>query len=584
MKTPYGRPPNEGAALIVVLALLVLITVAVLIELAVSNTQRTTSDNAASGAESELLARTAGSLVIGQLVQEVHDGSSSATGTTPTSAVTYYGRLINSGSPTTTTYQPPYTNSFTMRMAVSGVAATLLTATTNLPLVKESTRSAAFYSGTNYFATGVTWASPASTATASANGRSINSLRWNRPLLLPLKTTGSTTDFSPTNTYVVPDWIYLTRGGPKVLATTDIPTVSNSASSNTNYVIGRFAFNVYDEGGLLDVEATGNHSSSDVSTVDQARKGTIALADLKQIPNGTGTTTLTQTQANALVAWRNASSYNQTGSSGYTYYLFNKAPVTGYLQPASGDESFTSRQDLLAFWQARVSTSVDGLRFFTTFSRTLNAPSWFPKENAFDLQEAPNNNGNVDLTPPSLNYTYRGNANAAASFNRNLLGVRVKTSFSRLDGTTASIGDPLIKTRFDLNRLAWITYNGVPPTGVTATDIYNYFGLTWTPGAKDPTTQTSTDTWVYNHGWTSVSGDSSDIMTLDQVATAGRDPDFFELLKAGILRGSLGLFSGDTTNPTLFDKGGESLSPDLSEFLQAFAERQQSHGSDRCGR
>ena len=558
MRTPFGyRRPNEGAALIIVLSLLVLITVAVLIELAVSNSQRSTSDNAASGTSAELLARTAGALVTGQLVQEIHDGTQTTANATPTSLTTYYGMVTNSGY---ITYQPPYTNSFSMRMAVSGVSATLIASTASLPLVKESARSTAFYSGTNYFATGVTWASPASSTNASANGRSVSALSWNRPLLLPLKTTGSTTDFTPTNTYIAPDWIYLTRSGPKALAVTDLPVASNSSSSNTNYVIGRFAFNVYDEGGLLDVAATGNSSSSDVSSVDKARKGSIALADLTQIPNGTGTSKLTQAQADALVAWRNASSYNQTGTSGYTYYLFNKAPATGFLQPVSGDESFVSRQDLIAFWLAKISplgtTGVDALRFFTTFSRAANAPAWFPKENASDFQESPNNLGSVDPNTPNTSYAYRGNANAAASFNRNLLGVRVKTSFVRLDGTTAVVGEPLIKTKFDLNRLAWITYNGTPPTGVTAADIYNYFGLTWSAGTTDLTTSTNTGAWIYNH---SASGGGTDILTLDQVASLSpaREPDFFELLKAGILRGSLGDYSGVVTNPSVFDKGGE---------------------------
>jgi len=48
--------------------------------------------------------------------------------------------------------------------------------------------------------------------------------------------------------------------------------------------------------------------------------------------------------------------------------------------------------------------------------------------------------------------------------------------------------------------------------------------------------------WTYNHG------DPKKILTLAEVVDANREPDFFELLQAGILRGSLGLFSGDEAN------------------------------------
>src|SRR5207249_10696266 len=37
---------------------------------------------------------------------------------------------------------------------------------------------------------------------------------------------------------------------------------------------------------------------------------------------------------------------------------------------------------------------------------------------------------------------------------------RVTTSYTRFDGTTAAVGEPQVKTRFPLSRLAWITYKG----------------------------------------------------------------------------------------------------------------------------
>jgi hypothetical protein len=126
------------------------------------------------------------------------------------------------------------------------------------------------------------------------------------------------------------------------------------------------------------------------------------------------------------------------------------------------------------------------------------------------------------------------------------------------------VGEPLVKTRFPLSRLAWITYKGpsrplvghdldpsipTPATsdpivyqllanGValatieagTVANIQACFGLTFggTTGAP----------WTYSHGAT------NRILRLDEVAAAGREPDFFELLQAGILSGSLGQNTG----------------------------------------
>jgi len=100
--------------------------------------------------------------------------------------------------------------------------------------------------------------------------------------------------------------------------------------------------------------------------------------------------------------------------------------------------------------------------------------------------------------------------------------------------------------------LAWITYKGpsanlattdpvytaLTAAGVTAAtiqagttaNIQTCFGLTFggTTGAP----------WTYSHGAT------NRILRLDEVAAAGREPDFFELLQAAILSGSLGQNTG----------------------------------------
>ena len=71
-----------------------------------------------------------------------------------------------------------------------------------------------------------------STAPA-ANGRSVSLPRWNSHSLIP-----------PTTTFTAPDWVLVTAQGP-----TPSPTPGD--------VIGRYAFAVYDEGGLLDMNLGG---------------------------------------------------------------------------------------------------------------------------------------------------------------------------------------------------------------------------------------------------------------------------------------------------------------------------------------
>jgi hypothetical protein len=129
------------------------------------------------------------------------------------------------------------------------------------------------------------------------------------------------------------------------------------------------------------------------------------------------------------------------------------------------------------------------------------------------------------------------------------LEVRVKTAFTRFDGTKAVEGEPLVKKRFPLERLAWITAKGPSATlnkgdssynkDGTAENVYKAFGLKWDGDATD--TQASKGYfWRYDHGKT------GEVFSLEELSagTAAqglpREPDFFELLRAGINVGSVG--------------------------------------------
>jgi hypothetical protein len=146
------------------------------------------------------------------------------------------------------------------------------------------------------------------------------------------------------------------------------------------------------------------------------------------------------------------------------------------------------------------------------------------------------------------------------AINPSLLEVRVTVPFTRRDGTPAELGEPLLKSRFPLSRLAWITHRGPSATLPTTDTLYNAegtpeaikacFGLEWTrdaglafqptdaPGPPDE--QLGYFFWKYDHSSPNGKVRPESIARLSSVADAGREPDFFELLKAGILVGSLG--------------------------------------------
>src|SRR5439155_8882042 len=67
-----------------------------------------------------------------------------------------------------------------------------------------------------------------------------------------------------------------------------------------------------------------------------------------------------------------------------------------------------------------------------------------------------------------------------------------------------------------------------------------------------------------------VTSPASRILRLDEVATARREPDFFELLQAGILSGSLGQSSGGVTptGSTVFGTLDTSASNYMSSTIQ----------------
>ena len=550
---------SKGAALIIILAFVVLFTGLALAYFSRTTTDRQVAQSSYNDTSTDLLARTALDMVISDLRQEVLNGSGSPSPTAspatlfvPTSNANMVSRRNNT--------EPTIPN-----------------------LIRRSLRSEASLwpdSGVGP-AVGSRASAVNSTGDVSANGRWVTLARWNSHYMVPKSNTtngGSdpiTTGYSAPN-YWAPDWVFVTNTGPAVIS-------APSAS-----VIGRYAYAVYDEGGLLDMNAAGYPSPTTI--LQYGRKGSLAFADLTALPGFSLSTTVDN-----LVGWRDYASSQPSGTlnppssnlsfsanAANTYYnfilsdptnikltnyftnsalaYFTNSFVTTSKAPAVNsrtDQALIARQELINL-RSGVSSGIsfsNALQSLGTFSREAlpNVPQWSPV--------AP------DATNP------------------NFQTLLVTGSFTRNDGTTANVGDPLVNKRFLLQRLNWLTYKGpsasrtipasAPALGDgdydmwlltrgaaladmnsirfgltsaflqqgTATNIQKYFGLVW---------DTTNERWNY----TSPSGGSlaTSIATFGVAGTqaATREPDFFELLQAGIINNSLGdAFTSDPALPLI---------------------------------
>src|SRR5262249_44245864 len=337
----------------------------------------------------------------------------------------------------------------------------------------------------------------------------------------------------------------------------------------------------YAEGGLLDMNVAGyptDPSGAPIPAQRVGRKGSIAYADLTNLCNSTDCSQNFgipnpnaggEFQVDRLVGWRNyattqpdnnfpgpgppaskvfARNFQTSSAPANAFNSYVLGNTNGFLSPSTAtfnnrtDQIFAQRQQLIAFRQT-TQFSANALQYLSTFSRETNAPSYSPS------------------TPPGSNIDYAALATSPTAVNPNFLLRRAATAFTRFGGTTAVVGEPLVKTRFPLSRLAWITYKGPSASLATTDAVYVALLAALTNTGLDTATATATikagtapnikacfgltfggtvgdasNPWVYTNpvGTTA----ASRILRLDEIA--GREPDFFELLQAGILSGSLG--------------------------------------------
>lgn len=507
--------------MVITLAALLLISAILLVFFDQSTLNRQISFSSAGQYRADMVARTALDTIVGDLRNEIYYGSTNSNAGT---SITNYFPANNQ------TIEPAQSDKqgFTNLVAQSG-------ATTNL------------WPAANYTAQGPDRSAPGNnTEIASFNGHFIDKSRWNKPGLLGDPGTGPspTVPTGPNGAYLPPDWVLITRSGAVTNEATLPPigpntagsgTLSDKSTANLNYVVGRYAYTIYNEGGLLDVNVAGAPQIA-IGTDVVSKRGMLPQIDLSNLlrdPAIGESSTQAQTDAQALISWRNFGS--SSSFANYTNLVLGATNgFTTVLDPK--DQSFVSRQDLINFIKNKVKNTnipTAALPFLTTFTRELNAPSYSPPPL-----------GNTARPPEQAGEGIKlmsGVTETEDQFNPSLINTRVTKPFKRFsDNTTAQIGEPLLKYRFPLSRLDWIRYNG-PAPGISNAQIMSAFGLTWN-GANG--------NWTYGH---TNESDSSKIDTLDEVAnlTSPREPDFFELLQAGMFVGSLGKSAFTTFSPVI---------------------------------
>ena len=188
--------------------------------------------------------------------------------------------------------------------------------------------------------------------------------------------------------------------GASVLAT---PTQDNNG--NTVTAVGRYAYAVYDEGGLLDMNVAGYPTGTTVT--QSGRKGSMAFADLTALGQYGLPNSSSPYQVDRIVGWRNyattqpsnnfptstpqsqafAGNFQTSSTPATNYYNFVINNPNGFVTarstpspapyPWNGrtDQMFISRQQLIAFRTATQFAS-NALQYMGTFTREVNSPSF----------------------------------------------------------------------------------------------------------------------------------------------------------------------------------------------------------------
>lgn len=490
---------QAGFALPLVLVLIVVITTALVSLLVISRNDATSSRGYARGVQVRLLA----DLAIDDLISDLR-----------TEISRYEGSRANWGS------DPDALRIGVLPAQVlPGLASDLLDRKLH-PVLRASSSDPAYAAG---FAIGgisppLNRASSINSVTDPAmTNRRILPARWRATGLVPDAVAGALT---------WPDWVYVTRDGSRALDAGDLATARRGTNQeNTGQVLGRYAFLLFDVSGLLDVNVAGAAAG-----VDPGTKGGTHFARLDSL--------LGADMAEALLAWRNVDAL----SDGYAERLYGTDETLGAIELQRVGEAgpdanqLFARQDLLEMRDN--SGLLDNVPDEVIEKlRTWSAASLAPD----DVRVYDEADGRARRLSDYTITTELSVPSYAANGTRSDYTIQGSAEYPK----------PQFSRRFPLARLRWLAAEG------TALDaaIRQHFGLRRSSGL-------TVDETNFFSGWVYTSPDGSSpvnrIKSLSEIS--GREPDFFEWLKAVIDPGSLGISGGNTST---MNQGLRDASRDL---------------------
>lgn len=333
---------------------------------------------------------------------------------------------------------------------------------------------------------------------------------WGKPML----TSQGANSFADDDT---PNWIYVSANG------TTLANKNTAKPGDSTFLVGRYAFNVYDVGGLLDANIAGFTAGGAVPQLAR-RKGSLIFADLSELATNLGVA-LSPAQVAQLNEWRyNGMEWNATAGipndkldvllkSGAMLASLGKFTpgITGTIGRLNKN-AFFSREDMIRYFASVLDPGDPAmpktrilLPYLTHFTRDINQPTFW------------------------WNWTKSGRPQIAGAFNS--IG-KVPADIEKINSEPwDGMGRMRVPRRFPLDRLDLLKLEHGAPVG-DATLIQRYFGLRW-----------DSNHWVYDP--LPVAGPNTEIRSLMNVnptgfATPGMEPNFFELLSAAINCGSLG--------------------------------------------
>jgi hypothetical protein len=376
-----ANPGKQGAALLIVLAFVVILSGLVVAYLSRTATDRQLAHGTFNETRADILARSALDLVVGDLRQEVISGSTAA--------------KDNSGG---IMYIPGSFNAVPQRSGNPPLVA-------GVDPIPNLTRRSVYPDA--IAAPGIaSRASAVSSTSAALNNRAITPTRWNSHYLIPkINTSDDSIPINDINNFE-PDWVIVTRNGPVSFPSWD-SALKDSTGANLSYAIGRYAYAIYDEGGLLDINIAGFPTSPAAPAVtDTGRKGIVTFADLTALPTTPSASYVTNTVIDRIVGWRNyqtmllsgdfPSTFNFTATTtaNFVNYFLGPAPRKGtsanfgLVAPApvgatTGDQGFLTRKELINLRSGTQAGAASMLQYLATFSREQNSPTW--RYNSFPI-------------------------------------------------------------------------------------------------------------------------------------------------------------------------------------------------------